>query len=58
MLWIAVRDLVDPDNQTAYSVPLPTGARDFPAIRAGSRVVWGLTERIIRQVAGLAGIEF
>ena len=58
VLWIAVRDLVDPDNQTACAVPLPTGARDFPAIRVGSRVVWGLTERIIRQVAGLAGIEF
>jgi len=58
VLWIAVRDLLDPDNQTAYALSLPTGTRDFPAIRVGSRVVWGLTERIIRQVAGLAGIEF
>lgn len=55
VLWIAVRDLLDPDNQTAYSVPLPTGTRDFPAIRIDSRVIWGLTERIIRQIADLAG---
>jgi 8-oxo-dGTP pyrophosphatase MutT (NUDIX family) len=55
VLWIAVRDLLDPDNQTACSVPLPTGTRDFPAIRIGSRVIWGLTERIIRQIADFAG---
>jgi 8-oxo-dGTP pyrophosphatase MutT (NUDIX family) len=55
VLWIAVRDLLDPENLTACSVPLPTGTRDFPAIRIGSRVIWGLTERIIRQIADLAG---
>ena len=54
-LWIAVRELLDPDNRTACSVPLPTGTRDFPAIRIGSRVIWGLTERIIRQIADLTG---
>ena len=55
VLWIAVRELLDPDNQTVCSVPLPTGTQDFPAIRIGSRVIWGLTERIIRQIADLAG---
>jgi 8-oxo-dGTP pyrophosphatase MutT (NUDIX family) len=58
VLWVAIRDLLDPYNQTAYSVPLPTGTRDFPAIRIDSRVIWGLTERIIRQIADLAGTTF
>ncbi len=57
-LWIGVRDLIDPANQTAFSVQLPTGKRDFPAIRIGPHVVWGLTERVLRQIAALAGISF
>lgn len=54
-LWIPVSELLDPTRQTIYSLPAPDGMRQFPAIAVGEHLIWGLTERIIRQVADLAG---
>ena len=55
-LWIPVSELFDPARQTLFSLPLPDGVRQFPAIAVGEHVIWGLTERILRQVADLAGL--
>jgi 8-oxo-dGTP pyrophosphatase MutT (NUDIX family) len=55
-LWVPAGQLFDPTCQTIYSHPMPDGVRQFPAITVGEHLVWGLTERILRQVADLAGL--
>jgi 8-oxo-dGTP pyrophosphatase MutT (NUDIX family) len=55
-LWIPAREIFDPANEASYTLSFPGGTRDFPAIRVEDHLVWGLTERILRQVAGLVGI--
>jgi 8-oxo-dGTP pyrophosphatase MutT (NUDIX family) len=55
-LWIPATQLFDPTRQTLHSLPMPDGVRQFPAIALGEHLVWGLTERILRQVADLAGL--
>jgi 8-oxo-dGTP pyrophosphatase MutT (NUDIX family) len=55
-LWIPAREIFDPTNQASYTLSLPGGTHDFPAIQVEDHLVWGLTERILRQVADLAGI--
>ena len=55
-LWVPASQLFDPSRQTLFSLPMPDGVRQFPAITVGEHVVWGLTERILRQVADLAGL--
>jgi len=55
-LWIPAREIFDPANQASYTLSLPSGAHDFPAIQVEDRMVWGLTERILRQLADLVGI--
>jgi len=55
-LWIPVRELFDPTRQTLFSLPLPEGVRQFPAIAVGEHLIWGLTERVLRQVASLAAL--
>ena len=56
-LWIPVREVFDPANRSSFSLNLPSGARSFAAIQVRDLVIWGLTERILRQVASLAGLE-
>ncbi len=53
-LWIPVREILDPANRTTFTLALPSGSHDFPAIQVRDRVVWGLTERILRTVSSLA----
>ena len=54
-LWLPARDIFDPANRTTFAFPLPGGDRAFPAIEVGPHLVWGLTERILHQVATIAG---
>jgi ADP-ribose pyrophosphatase YjhB (NUDIX family) len=54
-LWLLARDIFDPANRTTLALPLPGGERAFPAIEVGTHLVWGLTERILHQVATIAG---
>lgn len=53
-LWIPLSELFDPTRQTLFAFPMPDGVRQFPAIAVGEHLIWGLTERILRQVADLA----
>lgn len=55
-LWIPARQVFDPAHRTAFELPLPAGTRAFPAIQVQDLVIWGLTERILAQVAELAGL--
>ena len=54
-LWLPARDIFDPANRTTFALPLPGGERAFPAIEVGTHLVWGLTERILQQLASIAG---
>ena len=56
-LWIPVSEIFDPGNRTSFRLSLPGGTRDFPAIQVRDLVIWGLTERILQQVAELAGLR-
>lgn len=56
-LWIPVGEIFDPGNRTSFRLSLPGGTRDFPAIQVRDLVIWGLTERILQQVAELAGLR-
>jgi ADP-ribose pyrophosphatase YjhB (NUDIX family) len=53
-LWIPLGELFASARQTLFAVPMPDGVRQFPAIAVGEHLIWGLTERILRQVADLA----
>jgi 8-oxo-dGTP pyrophosphatase MutT (NUDIX family) len=55
-LWIPAAELFDPARQTLFSLQSPEGVRQFPAIAVGEHLIWGMTERILRQVADLAGL--
>jgi 8-oxo-dGTP pyrophosphatase MutT (NUDIX family) len=55
-LWLPARDIFDPANRTTFAFPLQGGDRAFPAIEIGPHLVWGLTERILHQVATIAGV--
>ena len=54
-LWIPAAELFADANQRRFTLELPSGPREFPAIRVGERIIWGLTERLLRQVRDLAG---
>jgi ADP-ribose pyrophosphatase YjhB (NUDIX family) len=54
-LWLPARDIFDPANRTTFALPFPGGERAFSAIEVGTHLVWGMTERILLQVAAIAG---
>jgi 8-oxo-dGTP pyrophosphatase MutT (NUDIX family) len=56
-IWVPVRELTALTNRTTYTLRLPDASREFPAIRIGPHVVWGLTERILADLFTVAGIE-
>ena len=53
-LWIPVSQIFDRGNRRPYTLPLPNGSREFDSIHVGGLVIWGLTERILGQIAELA----
>jgi len=55
-LWVAVSDLLDPAHRIPLRIELPDGVFDVSAIRVGELTVWGLTERILAQLAGIVGL--
>jgi len=50
-LWVPVAELLDPANRHPFTLDLPTGRREFESIHVGGIVIWGLTERVLSQVA-------
>lgn len=56
VLWLTVRALIAPESQGTFSLDLPSGERSFPAIVVGEETIWGLTERVLRQVLAFAAV--
>ena len=52
-LWVPVRDLFDAANRKPYVLDRPLGRREFESIHVAGLVVWGLTGRILQQIANL-----
>ena len=46
--WVPVSQLFDPDLHTTVEIPLIGTIREFPALKLGGHIVWGLTYRILR----------
>jgi 8-oxo-dGTP pyrophosphatase MutT (NUDIX family) len=55
-VWLAVDDLYDPHRRRPYRLRLAGAERTFESIVIGEYVIWGLTERILQQLAVLAGV--
>ena len=47
--WVPMSDIADPSNWADVELEIRGAHRTFPAFRHGEHVVWGLTERILRQ---------
>ena len=47
--WVPMAELADAANWSDVELEIRGARRTFPAFRHGEHVVWGLTERILRQ---------
>ena len=54
VVWLPVSGVFAEENRQPYTLKLPTGERVFDSIHLGGLIIWGLTERILQQVATLA----
>ncbi len=52
-LWIPVAAVLSPSNRRPLDLDLPGGRMTFDSIVIGEIVIWGLTERILAQLATL-----
>jgi 8-oxo-dGTP pyrophosphatase MutT (NUDIX family) len=52
-LWIPVAEVLAPANRRPLELDLPIGRMTFDSIVIGDVVIWGLTERILTQLASL-----
>lgn len=48
VFWTPLRKIFSPQAAGTVRIPLEDAARDFPCIRVGGQVIWGLTYRILR----------
>lgn len=55
-LWIPAREIFSGSNRKPFEVTLPGGKRELESIHVGGLVIWGLTERILQQLAGVLAI--
>jgi len=53
--WLRVRDLFDPGLRKLFRLKLPGEVREFEAIVIGDYTIWGLTERVLQQLAEASG---
>lgn len=51
--WLPVSDVFDPANRRPFELVLPGEKRDFEAIVVDDLTIWGLTERILAQLASI-----
>lgn len=50
-VWVQVGDVFDRANRKPFVLSMPAGKREFESIHVAGLVIWGLTERILRQIA-------
>lgn len=54
--WVPLRTIQSPDAVAEYPVTTEGGVMRFPAYALHGHVVWGLTERIVRQLLTLCSL--
>jgi len=55
-LWLQIASLEDQANRGVISLDLPAGPAEFTAIHVEGLAIWGLTERILAQLAAIAPV--
>jgi 8-oxo-dGTP pyrophosphatase MutT (NUDIX family) len=50
-VWVEAGDVFDPANRKPFELRRPSGKFDFESIHVAGLVIWGLTERILGQIA-------
>jgi 8-oxo-dGTP pyrophosphatase MutT (NUDIX family) len=50
-VWVPVSEVFSPGRRRQFTIELPHGPMEFDSIEVAGLVVWGLTERILRQIA-------
>lgn len=53
--WLPASDVFNPSSRGTIQVMLPSGVREFEAIRVAGFTIWGLTERVLAQIQPLFG---
>jgi hypothetical protein len=52
-IWVPVSAVLSPANRRPLELDLPLGRRTFDSIVVQDLTIWGLTERILSQLATL-----
>lgn len=52
-VWLRVGDLLSTARRQPFTLEHPTGTRTFDSIVIGPYTIWGLTERVLQQMARL-----
>jgi 8-oxo-dGTP pyrophosphatase MutT (NUDIX family) len=55
-VWLPVAQLYDPGSRKPYRLQFRGVNREFESIVIGRYTIWGLTERVLRQLGDLAGV--
>ncbi|MCC6244328.1 MAG: CoA pyrophosphatase [Gemmatimonadaceae bacterium] len=55
-VWVPLRTIQSIDAETEYTIATESGVVRFPAYALNGHVVWGLTERIVRQLMTLCSL--
>ena len=50
-VWLGLSDLFDLRNRRPYELALPSGPMTFESILVDGYTIWGLTERVLAQLA-------
>jgi 8-oxo-dGTP pyrophosphatase MutT (NUDIX family) len=50
-LWLPLAELQAPERRTTVRVPAPEGPREHPAIHYPPYIIWGLTHRLLAELA-------
>jgi 8-oxo-dGTP pyrophosphatase MutT (NUDIX family) len=54
-VWVQAEQVFDPASRKPFVLDRPTGRQEFESIHVGGLVIWGLTERILTQIATITG---
>lgn len=54
--WVPVAEVFDPANRRPFELHLPGESREFSSIVVAGYTIWGLTERVLSQLATVCGI--
>ncbi len=55
--WMALSTLVAPETRGVVSIPDGAGSQEFPCLRVGDHVIWGLTYRMFASFAERLGLS-